>query len=125
MRRVREGKQLRRTLFFSCLALGLASVVNAGQMQGVIVDWACVKPMVKNGRENTLRNNRSCSMMKNYNRSAYGIITDEKKFYRLEDPGNSKILQLLRDTPDKDNLKVVVNGDIQNDAIKVVTISEL
>ena len=116
---------MRRTLFLSCLTLGLAAVLNAAQMQGVIVDWACVKPMVKNGRENTLKNNRSCSMVKNYNRSAYGLITDEKKFYKLEDPGNSKVLQLLRDTRDKDNLKVVVTGDIQDDTMKVITISEL
>ncbi len=116
---------MRKTLSISCLILGLADLASAGEMQGVIVDWNCIKPMVRNGRENTLKNNRSCSMMKSYNRAAYGLITDSKKFFRLQDPGNVKILQLLKDTPDKDNLRVVVTGDIQGDTLKVVNISEL
>jgi hypothetical protein len=99
--------------------------VSAAEMQGVIADWNCVQPMVRDGRAKTLKNNRSCSLMKNYDRAAYGLITDDKKFYRLDDPGNNKIRQLLKDTPDKDNLKVVVTGDIQDGAIKVVNVSEL
>ena len=63
--------------------------------------------------------------MKSYKRAGYGLITDEKKFYKLEDPGNAKILQLLKDTRDRDNLHVIVTGDIQGGAIKVVNISEL
>lgn len=99
--------------------------MSAAEMQGVIADWNCVQPMVRDGRAKTLKNNRSCSLMKNYDRAAYGLITDDKKFYRLDDPGNNKIRQLLKDTPDKDNLKVVVTGDIQDGAIKVVNVSEL
>lgn len=81
--------------------------------------------MVKNGREQTFKNKPNCSMMKNYNRAAYGLITQDKNFYRLEDPGNAKVRQLLKDTPDKDNLKVVVRGEIHGGTIKVDTISEL
>lgn len=100
--------------------------MSADQIQGVVADWNCVKPMVRNGREKTLRDNRSCSMLKkNYQRSAYGLITDDKKFYRFDESGNDKILQLLKDTHDRDNLKVVVSGDITGNTIKIVTISEL
>ncbi len=116
---------MRRTLFIGCLIAGFSGTMAAAEMQGLITDWKCVKPMVQNGRDKTLRNNRSCSMMKNYRRPAYGLITSDNKYYRLEDPGNTKILQLLKDTPDKDNLKVVVTGDIQGGAMKVVNISEL
>jgi hypothetical protein len=109
-----------------CLILGASGLMDAAQLQGVVVDWACVKPMVRDGRENVLRNNRNCSLMKNnYNRGAYGLITEDKQYYRLEDPGNIKIKQLLKDTPDKDNLRVVVSGDVQGGIIKVLTISEL
>ena len=112
-------------LCYVCLMLGFAGLAAAADIQGVVADWNCVKPMIKNGRESTLKQNRNCSMMKNYNRSAYGLITLEKKFYRLEDPGNAKIHQLLKGTQDKDNLKVIVTGDIQGDTIKVINISEL
>lgn len=118
-------KQLHRTVFMSCLFLAAASLMSAAEMQGVIADWNCVRAMVRDGRANTLKNKRSCSLMKDYNRSAYGLITEDKKFYRLDDPGNDKVRQLLKDTPDKDNLKVVVTGDIQDGAIKVTNISEL
>ncbi len=98
----------------------------ADEIQGVVADWECVKPMVRNGREKTLRDNRSCSMVKNsYQRSAYGLITDDKKFYRLEDNGNTKVLQLLKDTRDRDNLHVIVTGDVEGNTIKIVNISEL
>jgi hypothetical protein len=116
---------LKTTLLIGCLGLAFAAMTCAAEMQGVIVDWDCVKQMVQEGRAKVLKNRRSCSMMKNYNRAAYGLITDDNKYYRLEDPGNAKIRQLLKDTPDKDNLKVVVSGEQQGDTIKVVSISEL
>lgn len=109
----------------TCLFLAAATLMSAAEMQGVIADWNCVGPMVRDGRANTLKNKHSCSLMKNYDRPAYGLITEDKKFYRLDDPGNEKIRQLLKDTPDKDNLKVVVSGDIQDGTIKVANISEL
>ena len=107
------------------MVLGFAGLMSASELQGVVADWNCVKPMVKNGREQTLLHNRSCSMAKNWNRKAYGLITGDKKFYRLDDSGTGKVRQLLDNTPDKDNLKVVVTGNIQGGAIKVVNISML
>ncbi len=107
------------------LMLALACISQAAEMQGVVADWSCVQSMVRNGREKVLKQNRSCSLMNNYTRSSYGLITDDKKFYRLEDPGNQRILLLLKNTPDKDNLKVVVTGDVQGDTIKVSRLSML
>ena len=114
-----------RKLLTACMALGLAASMSASELQGVIADWECVKPMVKNGREQTLQRQRNCSMMKNWNRKAYGLITIDKKFYRLDDSGTGKIRQLLDNSPDKDNLKVVVTGDVQGGTIKVSNISML
>jgi hypothetical protein len=110
---------MRRTAVTLGLIFALTALTQAAEIQGVIADWACVKPMVKNGREEVLRHNRSCSLVNNYERQAYGLITSEKKFYKLEDPGNQHVLQLLNNTPDKDNLKVVVRGEVQGDTIKV------
>lgn len=104
------------------LALGAAAcALHAAELQGVVVDWNCAKAMVQNDRGKVLQQQRSCSLMKNYKRAAYGLITDDKKFYRLDDQNNEHILRLLRDTPDKDNLKVVVTGDLDGNTLKVVT----
>lgn len=108
--------------FVGCV---LPAVAKSAEIQGYVVDWNCVKPMVRNGIEKTLKQNRHCSMMKKYDRAAYGLITDDKKFYRLDDPGNAKIKQLLKNTPDKDNLKVVVSGDITGGSVKINNISLL
>jgi hypothetical protein len=122
----REGVDVvRRALAVSGLVLMLACVSQAAEIQGVIADWSCGQDMVKNGRESTLKSRRECSLMKNYNRQAYGLITEERKLYRLDDPGNQHIRQLLKNTPDKDNLKVVVTGDVQGSTIKVTNITML
>ncbi len=114
-----------RTTFAFGLLLIVTCASKAAEIQGVVSDWNCAQAMVRNGRESVLRQNRSCSLMKNFKRGAYGLITESKQFYRLDDPGNRHILQLLSNTPDKDNLKVVVSGDIEGNTIKVANISML
>lgn len=126
MRGAKKGAVImRRILAMGGLILLLSCVSAAAEIQGVVADWNCTEGMVRDGREKVLEQNRGCSLMKNFKRSAYGLITADKNFYRLEDPGNRHILQLLRNTPDKDNLKVVVRGDVQGNTMKVTNISIL
>jgi hypothetical protein len=72
-----------------------------------------------------VKQRRDCSLRKRYVRDGYGIVTDDQKFYRFDDAGNKKALQLLKNIPDKDNLKVIVSGDIDGDIIKVDRMSLL
>lgn len=114
-----------KSLSMLCLVFSLAVSASAADIQGVIADWNCVPAMVRDGREKTFKSRRSCSLMKNTNRSAYGLITVDNKYYRLEDPGNAKIRQLLKDTPAKDDLHVVVSGELEGNVLKVKNISML
>lgn len=108
------------------LGMSLAvATASAADLQGVIADWKCVKPMLKDGRDKVLKQNRNCSLMTSYSRKAYGLITVDQKSYKLDDAGRAWALRLLKDTPDKDNLKVVVSGDIDGDTIHVKNMSEL
>jgi hypothetical protein len=43
----------------------------------------------------------------------------------LDDAGRAWALKLLKDTPDKDNLKVVVTGHVDGTLIHVKNMSEL
>lgn len=52
-------------------------------------------------------------------------MTDDQKFYRFDDAGNKKAVELLKNIPDKDNLKVIISGDIDGDTIKVGRMSLL
>jgi hypothetical protein len=114
----------RVTAAFLLCVLGVATA-SAADLQGVIADWNCVQPMVKNGRDKVLKQNRNCSLMTNYSRESYGLITRDKKFYKLDDAGRAWALRLLKDTRDKDDLKVVVSGDLEGDTIHVKNMSEL
>lgn len=114
-----------KTVFALFLLAAMSTALSAAELQGLIVDWKCAKRMIQNGREKTFRNDQNCRLMKNYNRPQYGLVTDDKKFYRLDDPGNHRILELLQNTPDKDNLKVVVTGEIDGDVVKVSNITML
>jgi hypothetical protein len=116
---------IRKTLVVVGFMLGVSGLLSAADTQGVIAPWDCVKRMVENGRAKTLRDQPGCSLMHNYRRETYGLITGDKKYYRLDDPNNEHILQLLEGTPDKDNLRVVVTGDIDGDTIKVVNMTML
>ncbi len=115
-----------RTLLLSAvLILSTGWVASAAEIQGVIADWDCTQDMVRNGREATLKQRPACSLVKNYNKAEYGLITDDKKFYRLDDPGNKQARLLLKNTRDRDNLKVVVTGDVSGNTIKVANMSLL
>jgi hypothetical protein len=115
-----------RGLFLICL-LGLltGAAASADEIQGVITDWRCTENMVRNGREKTLQQDRSCSLARNPDRAEYGLITDDNKFYRLDAEGNKKVRTLLHNSPNKDNLRVILTGDVQGNLIKVTYASLL
>jgi hypothetical protein len=114
---------LRKTTLFCLLAAAVP--LQAAEIQGYLADWNCVKDIVKNGEEKTFQRRKSCSLQDNYQRSAYGLITDDKKFYRLDDAGNKHALELLPKSPKRDTLHVVVTGDVSGNLIKVTEMSLL
>ena len=105
--------------------VGMVSVANAAEIQGVLTDWNCTERMVRDGRENVLQQDRNCSLARDSNRSAYGLITDEKKFYKLDGEGNKQARELLNNSHDKNNLKVIARGELEGNTIKVSTMSIL
>jgi hypothetical protein len=105
--------------------LALALPLPAAELQGYLADWNCVDKIVKNGAEKVFKDDKSCSLQPRYKRSAYGLITDGKKFYRLDAAGNKHALELLQNSSVRDNLHVIVKGDITGNMIKVTDMSIL
>lgn len=116
---------MRKLLVLALLAAGATGRMAAAEIQGVLVAWNCAPKMVKNGREQTLKRQRSCSLAQNYNRPVYGLISGGKKAYRLDGKGTKWAQILLKDSPDKDNLFVVVRGTVDGDTIDVKGMTEL
>ncbi len=105
--------------------MAAAMPLGAAQIQGYLADWNCVQKIVKDGAEQTFKNDKTCSLHDNYNRLAYGLITDDKKFYRLDPAGNKQARQLLPKASTRDRLFVIVTGDVQGNYIKVTGMSVL
>jgi hypothetical protein len=116
---------MRTTLPAFCALMALVSLARGAQIQGVVIDRNCAEDILKHGRQIILKQRRDCSLMKRYVRDGYGILTEDRKFFNFDDAGNKKAIQLLKNTPDKDNLKVIVTGDLDGDTIKVSDMSLL
>jgi hypothetical protein len=116
---------MRTTLPAFGLLLGMACILSGADIQGVVIDRNCGEDIVKHGRQIILKQRRDCSLRKHYLRDGYGVVTDDQKFYRFDDAGNKKALELLKNIPDRDNLKVIISGDIDGDTIKVGRMSLL
>jgi hypothetical protein len=120
-----KRRNMRTTLPTLCALLAMACLGQGTKIQGVVIDRNCAEDILKHGRQIILKQRRECSLLKNYVRDGYGILTDDHKFFHFDDAGNKKTLQLLKNTPDKDNLRVVVSGDLDGDTIKVTEMSLL
>ena len=116
---------MRTTLPAVCLLLAVTCLVSGAEVQGLVIDRNCGEDIVKHGRRILLKQRRDCSLRKRYVRDGYGIVTDDQKFYEFDEAGNKKALQLLKNIPDKDNLKVIISGDIDGGTIKVGRMSLL
>ena len=116
---------MRRLLASVLFAAAITPLAGAAEIQGVLADWKCTERMVRNGREKIYRQDKSCSLAHNPDRAGYGLITDEKKYYRLDNEGNNRAKLLLHDSHDKDNLRVIVTGDLDGNLIKVQFMSIL
>lgn len=115
---------MRKVWAIACL-LGASVPLTAADFQGYISDWNCTKKIVRNGVEKTLKDDKSCRLQGNYKRSAYGLITDSKKYYKLDAAGNALALHLLSMSPSQDQVHVIVTGDVSGDVLKVKDMSIL
>ncbi len=99
--------------------------LGAAQIQGFLADWNCVKKIVKDGAEQTFKNHNNCSLQNNYNRQTYGLITSDKRFYRLDAAGNAHVRELLPKSPRRNQLYVIVTGELKGNLVKVAAMSLL
>ena len=116
---------MKRAVLLACVSMGFLCSLRAADVQGVLADWKCTERMVKNGREKTLKQDASCSLVKDPSRNEYGVITSEKKFYRLDKTGSDRARELLGNSHDRNNLRVIVRGDLEGDTVIVQSMSLL
>ena len=108
-----------------CMSL-VAAMASAAQVNGVLIDKMCSAKVVNGGGQKVAaEHDRECALADACVKSGYGVYTTDGKFLLLDDGGNKKALAALKASKKADNLKVVVNGDVSGDTIKVASLKLL
>jgi hypothetical protein len=123
-----------------CLGAVLAGLLSAiaqtpdTKVQGVLIDKMCsykaetrVVPggLLAGGIITIYPHTKQCALMPDCQKSGYGIFTYDQKFLPFDDAGNQKALAYFKQAKQEDDFRVEVIGQIQNDVLKVASITPL
>lgn len=109
------------------LLAGVAVAANSPKsvkLTGYIIDNACSgRASTENGGEKVKNHTVKCAQMPNCAKSGYALYSDGK-LYKLDEEGNKKAADILKNTKVEKGLQVSVEGDLDGENLKVTTISE-
>ena len=115
--------KLHRGLTRLCLLTGLAGVLSAAEVEGVLMDKMCSMKALKDGQKVATMHTRQCAMMPDCEKSGYGVFTADNKYLVFDAAGNEQAAAALKSSKKKDNLKVKVSGEVTGDTIKVASLT--
>lgn len=81
-----------------------------------VVDVNCSKKVAPDPDSHT----RGCALK--CQQSGFGIITNDKKFLKLDAKGNAEVVAALKASDKKDHLRATVTGDVEGDTLKVSSV---
>ena len=118
---------LRRSLRIAGLLAGMAGLVAAEEVKGVLMDQACsgkaevrvLSTGIEGGMIVAEAHTRECALMSACEKSGYGIFTYDNKFLKFDAAGSRKALQAIKASKKLDDLEVEVTGEVKGDTIKV------
>ena len=110
-----------RQFSFALIVLTLLALPALGETfhDVAVVDKNCSTKAASNPNAHT----RDCALK--CASSGYGIITSDQKFLKFDAEGNAKLKEALQASNKKDHLRVDVSGDIENDTLKVKSVTLL
>ena len=112
------------------IVLLLAVVAFAGEgkdvkLTGYIIDNACsARASSENGAEKVKNHTVKCALMPSCAKSGYAVYADGK-LYKLDEEGNKKAGDILKNTKSEKSVQVSVEGNLDGETLKVKTISEV
>jgi hypothetical protein len=124
-----------RSFFFIIVA---ASVLNAAEIKGILLDKDCSSkaeesisagdssaPAIEGGMLAAEAHTRECLRAPACEKSGYGVYTADRKFLLFDAAGNRKAIEALKLSKRETDIRVQVTGEIQGDTIKVDTLKLL
>ena len=119
----------RKTLLVGMILLlagiALAREGKSVKLTGYIIDNACSgRASSENGAEKVKNHTVKCAMMPNCAKSGYAVFADNK-LYKLDEAGNQKAAEILKNTKAEKGVQVSVEGTLDGDTLKVTSLSEV
>ena len=119
----------RKTLLLGMILLlagiALAREGKSVKLTGYIIDNACsARASSENGAEKVKSHTVKCAMMPNCAKSGYAVFADNK-LYKLDEAGNNKAAEILKNTKAEKGVRVSVEGTLDGDTLKVTSLSEV
>ncbi len=97
----------------------LAGTAFAEQIDGILMTTMCAAKAVKEGGDAAVKHERTCNLKPNCAKTGFGVLTPDNRFFQFDQAGNEKALKALQESAKKDDMKVVVTGDVQGNKIAV------
>jgi hypothetical protein len=119
----------RKTLLVGMILLlagiALAREGKSVKLTGYIIDNACsARASSEDGAEKVKNHTVKCAMMPNCAKSGYAVFADNK-LYKLDEAGNQKAAEILKNTKAEKGVQVSVEGTFDGDTLKVTSLSEV
>lgn len=110
------------------LLLAVVAFAREGKevkLTGYVIDNACsARAAGENGAEKVKNHTVKCAMMPPCAKSGYAVFADGK-LYKLDEEGNKKAADILKNTKAEKGVQVSVEGTVDGDTLKVKSISEV
>ena len=94
------------------------------KISGYLIDNACAESAKDLGAR-AKNHPTSCALMDGCEKSGYAVYAEDNKLYKLDDKGNESAADLLKNTKTKKGLKVLVEGTVDGETIKVTKLTEV
>ncbi len=108
---------IKKVILGMSFAAFLPLLVHAETWKGVpVVDSMCYAKVKADPDAHTTKCALACV------KGGYGIIAADGAFLKLDDSGNEKVSNLLKNTDRKDHLRVTVDGERRGDSIAVTSV---
>jgi hypothetical protein len=110
------------------LLMAVVALAREGKevkLTGYVIDNACsARAASENGAEKVKNHTVKCAMMPSCAKSGYAVFADGK-LYKLDEEGNKKAADILKNTKAEKGVQVSVEGTLDGDNLKVKSISEV
>ncbi|MEK6287477.1 MAG: hypothetical protein AABO57_17175 [Acidobacteriota bacterium] len=110
------------------LLAGVALAAREGKsvkLTGYIIDNMCSgRAATENGADKVKNHTVKCAQMPNCAKSGYALFSDNK-LYKLDEGGNTKTAEILKNTKLEKGLQVEIEGTLDGETLTVKSIKEV